>query len=67
MNPYRAPIATHDNQQPGLLSGVVSVFCFGWAFGTATRAELDGFGWFGMAVFILGILLWNNSRAQSGG
>lgn len=58
MNPYQTPVETNPIERPRAVFAVLSVFCFGWAFGTATRLQLDAFGWLGIAVLIVGLVLW---------
>lgn len=67
MNPYQAPTTVSDEERSQFLHELLAVFCFGWAFGTLTRGQLDGFGWLGVVVFIAGVLLLQRSSASKTG
>lgn len=61
VNPYKVPAETWREESHRDLGKFVAVFCFGWAFGTATRLQLDTFGWAGVAALLIGIVLWQMS------
>ena len=61
MNPYQAPLAIDHRPRDATLRRVLAMFCFGWAFGTILRAQLDSFGCVGLCVFAFGVVLWQSA------